>query len=224
MHSAAHNAVKECSCLYGQYSTACRTFSRASKGFRAAGVSGLQKDPACPPDIRMSVQASLPIHPAAGRGFHSKLACAIVGTPLRMKAGCYALARSRNRRRYSQSGLSPSLFIPACPPDIRASVQASLPICPAAGRGFHGKLACAIVGAPPRMKASCSALTRSTAAAGMRNPGCRPTCLYRLARPISGHLCKQACPYARLPGGAFIVIATVTGIRRKVLSYIVKNV
>ena len=46
---------------------------------------------------------------------------------------------SRNRRRYSQSGLTAFLFIPACPSNVGAKRQASLPIHTAACRDFHSE-------------------------------------------------------------------------------------
>ena len=57
--------------------------------------------------------------------------------------------------------------------------------------------------APPRMKASCSALRAPAAAAGICNPGYRPTCRYRLARPISTSCGMRASHSLCLPSGAF---------------------
>ena len=65
--------------------------------------------------------------------------------PLRMKASCSALTCSRSCRRYLQSGLSPYLQIPACPFDVCAAVQASLPICASAVRGFLSNLLISLI-------------------------------------------------------------------------------
>ena len=56
-----------------------------------------------------------------------------------MKADCSALMRFHNRRQYSQSGLSASLFIPACPSDVCVAVRVNTPIHAAAVRSFHCK-------------------------------------------------------------------------------------
>ncbi len=100
------------------------------------------------------------------RGFLNKRPWRLAPPPPSMKASCSALtcsrscrpypqsglssslsglsesqllraARSRSCRRYQQSGLSPYLSIPACPSDVCAAVQASLPICASAVRGFQ---------------------------------------------------------------------------------------
>ena len=56
-----------------------------------------------------------------------------------MKASCSALTCSHSCRLHPQSGLSSYLRIPACPSYVCATVQASLPICASAVRGFQGK-------------------------------------------------------------------------------------
>ena len=114
-------------------------------------------------------------------------------------------SRSRSCRRYQQSALSGYLPIPACPSYVCAAVQASLPICPSAVRGFQSKHPWLLTQPPPRMKASCSALRAPAAAAGIDNPPYRATCRYRLARPMSVQLCKRACPSAHPQSGAFKV-------------------
>ena len=112
-------------------------------------------------------------------------------------------SRSRSCRRYRQSALSGYLPILACPSYVCAAVQASLPICPSAVRGFQSKPPWLLAQPPPRMKASCSALRAPAAAAGINNPPYRATCRYWLARPMSVQLCKRACPSAHPQSRAF---------------------
>ena len=61
-------------------------------------------------------------------------------------------------------------------------------------------------GAPPRHESRLlRAFGAPAIAAGIRNPGCRPACSYRLARPMSVRWVVQARPSAQPPSGAFIV-------------------
>ena len=56
------------------------------------------------------------------------------------------------------------------------------------------------------IKVDCSALHALAITTCIRNPACRPTCSYRLARPISMCLRMQACSVTWLLSGTFIII------------------
>ena len=99
------------------------TCSRTCRRYPQSGLSPYLRISACPAYVCTAVQASLPICASAVRGS--------------LKASCSALTCSRTCRRYPQSGLSPYLRISACPAYVCTAVQASLPICASAVRGFQ---------------------------------------------------------------------------------------
>ena len=67
----------------------------------------------------------------------SQLAHLRIRSPGLLESQLLRTTCSRTCRRYPQSGLSPYLRISACPAYVCTAVQASLPICASAVRGFQ---------------------------------------------------------------------------------------
>ena len=101
-------------------------------------------------------------------------------------------ACSRSCRRHQQSALSGYLSIPACPSDVCAAVQASLPICASAVRGFQSKLSRKLdafaFGCPfrPCLRHGLQPFLRSRCPLSISNQACRglPTWAPAHPRPL----------------------------------------
>ena len=122
-----------------------------------------------------------------------------------MKADCSALRAPAVAASICNPGYRPTCrYRLARPISTSCGMRASHSLCLPSG-AFKVSPHAGHCPAPPRMKASCSALCAPAAAAGINNPPYRATCRYRLARPISTSCGMQASHSLCLPSGAFII-------------------
>ena len=101
--------------------------SRSCRQYPQSALSGYLWILACPSDIHKLWYASIPQLVSAVRDFQCKPPCWALSRTTTHESRLLRTTCSRSRRQYLQSGLSPYLQIPACPTNIRASAQASLP-------------------------------------------------------------------------------------------------
>ena len=99
-----------------------------------------------------------------------------------IKVGLLRAAHSRNRRLYEQSALACCLLIQVSPSYVHVFAHASMDhTWPLTVK------VCLLAQASPCMKVDCSVRCTPAIATCIHNPAYRPTCSYRLARPMCIH-------------------------------------